>query len=170
MIFFAQVMDDSALYVQAVATIALVVVTALYVRLTNKLVKAQTAPLPYMDIRLVSNYHLQVYVKNAGAGIAYGIDFEMENGFKYLEGDIVKSFEKLDTVMQLAPQQEKNLALISLIDNPDKPGSPREHMNKVVKVKITYAETPQAGSKGFVNCSLDFPYYLTIASSASKMR
>jgi hypothetical protein len=160
---------DSALYVQAVATIALVVVTALYVRLTNKLVKAQTASLPYMDIHLVSNYHLQVYVKNAGAGIAYNIDFEVENGFKYLEGGIVKSFEKFDTVVQLAPQQEKSLALISLIDNPDKPGSARELMNKVVKVKITYADTPQARSKGSVSCSLDFPYYLTRASSASKM-
>ena len=153
---------DSALYVQAVATIALVVVTALYVRLTNKLVKAQTAPLPYMDIRLPSSSRLQVYVKNAGAGIAYDLNFEVENGFKYLEDNNVKSFEKLDTVLQLAPQQIRNVALISLRDNP---GSSRELMNKVVRVKIAYADTPQARSKGFVSCSLDFPYYLAIASS-----
>lgn len=158
---------DSALYIQALATIALVFVTAWYVRLTNKLVKVQTAPIPYVDISLVHKYHLLVYVKNAGGGIAYNINFEVENGFRYLEGKdrMVKSFEKLDTVMQLAPQQEKKLALISLIDNPNIPGSSRELMNKVVKVKITYADTPQALSKGEVSCSLDFPYYLALASS-----
>lgn len=157
--------SDATLYTQialVVVTASLVIVTAIYAWITNKLVKAQTAPHPFVDLRKqeAERQILEAYVKNAGNSIAYNLDFEIENGFNISTETVQESFDKLDNITQLAPQQERELAIIEVYDFDENQRAARELMNKIIKVKITYATTPQARSTNEIVCLLDFPYYL----------
>lgn len=143
-----------------VVTAGLVVVTALYVIETHKLVGAQTNPFVYMDVewRDVVDWKsdLKIFVKNIGKSPALDIEFDVKDDFQFFTPGKKEpqSFRKVwfieHGVKGLAPDRDVTLTWMT-----------RKSVDQIAKrVEVTFTYKSTRGSVMRGKYPLDFQGYL----------
>jgi len=124
MLKMLQFLNNNSGSILAILTLALVIITGIYVHLTRKMVKEtrimrEIQSEPNISIYYKSEEHIgliDIVIKNIGQGPAFNIQFEVDPDFKYTEKKNISELNLFKIGLKyLAPNQEITFFLNSLV-------------------------------------------------------